>query len=166
MNSDRTYVESRTEMEKLLTEERLGYLGMSMNEIPYVLPMTYGYKDGKIIFHGSPVGKRLDFLRNNAKVCFTVCRQYGRFVPHPQGATCHANSDSVVCYGIARIVEDIEERRTILDIFNHCLQADARSLTADEVKNCIAVEIRVGEMTGREERDSKCTFRQYRFARD
>jgi nitroimidazol reductase NimA-like FMN-containing flavoprotein (pyridoxamine 5'-phosphate oxidase superfamily) len=164
MNPDRKYVESRVEMEKLLAEERLGYLGMSMNDVPYVVPVTYGYKDGRIIFHGSLIGKKLDYLRNNSKVCFTVCRQYGKFVPHPQGAACHANSDSVICYGVARIIEDLEERRTALDTFNHCMQADARDLATEEVRNCIAVEIGITEMTGREERDSKCTYRGYRFA--
>jgi nitroimidazol reductase NimA-like FMN-containing flavoprotein (pyridoxamine 5'-phosphate oxidase superfamily) len=164
MKSDKEYIESRAEMEKLLTEERLGYLGMSMKDVPYVLPITYGYKNGRIIFHGSMAGKKLDYLRSNSKVCFTVCRQYGKFVPHPQGAACHANSDSVVCYGVARIIEDLEERCRTLAIFNHCLQADARDLTREEVKNCVAVEIRITEMTGREERDSKCTYREYRFA--
>lgn len=163
MATSKIFIESRFEMEKILKEERLGFLGMSMNNIPYTLPLTYGYNNGKIIFHCSVTGKKLKYIESNPHVCFTVGRQFGELIPHPQGAVCHAHSDSVICYGIARIIEDIEERCKILNIFNHCLQTEAREIIIDEVSNCKAVEIKVTEMTGREERDSKCTYWKYSF---
>jgi nitroimidazol reductase NimA-like FMN-containing flavoprotein (pyridoxamine 5'-phosphate oxidase superfamily) len=163
MATSKTFIESRFEMEKILKEERLGFLGMSLNNIPYTIPLTYGYNDGKIIFHCSLTGKKLKYIKSNPQVCFTVGCQFGEFIPHPQGAVCHAHSDSVICYGVARIIEDIEERCKILNIFNRCLQTEAREIIIDEVSNCKAVEIKVTEMTGREERDSKCTYWKYNF---
>jgi nitroimidazol reductase NimA-like FMN-containing flavoprotein (pyridoxamine 5'-phosphate oxidase superfamily) len=79
-------------------------------------------------------------------------------VSHPQGAECPADSDSVICYGRARIIEDIQERCKILNKFNRCLQPQAREITEEEVELCSAVEISIEQMTGRTERDSKCTF--------
>ncbi|MGA2383890.1 MAG: pyridoxamine 5'-phosphate oxidase family protein [Bryobacteraceae bacterium] len=154
---------SRREMETLLTEERVGYLGLSVGGQPYVVPLTYGYVAGKILFHGAPAGKKLDCIRSNPRVCFTVARQFGEVVRHPQGAVCHVNSDSVICYGRARIIDDIEERRRALSTFNRCLQRDAKELTTEEVAKCSAVEITVAEMTGRAERDSKCTSWRHEF---
>ena len=151
-------------MEKLLTEERIGYLGMTTDNNPYVIPLTYAYKKGKIIFHGSLKGKRLEILRKNPSVCLTVSRHFGKLVSHPQGSVCHSDSDSVICYGKARIIDDIEERRNILNIFNHCLQPEAKELLLEEVKNCSAVEIQVEEMTGRTERDSKCYYWKHHFS--
>ena len=147
------FVESTQEMEKLLIEERIGYLGMTTDNNPYVIPLTYAYNKGKILFHGSLKGRRLEILRNNPSVCFTVSRYFGKMVSHPQGSTCHSDSDSVICFGKARIIDDIEERRNILNIFNHSLQPEAKELSMDDVKNCSAVEILVEEMTGRTERD-------------
>jgi len=152
------FVDSTQEMEKLLSEERVGYLGMSAGNAPYVLPLTYGYLKGKIMFHCALEGTKLDIIRKNPNVCFTVSRHFGEMVPHPQGAQCHVNSDSVICYGEARIMEDITERREVLNRFNHCLQQHAREITAEEVEKCYAVEISVKEMTGRTEREAKCTF--------
>ena len=151
----RKFVESRKEMEKLLIEERLGYLGMSVDNKPYVIPMTYGYVGGRIIFHCEVKGRKLDILRNNANVCFTVSRYFGEMVSHPQGAECHINSDSVICYGRARIIDDLEERCEVLNVFNRCLQPGAREIVLAEVQHCLAVEIVVDEMTGRTERDGK-----------
>jgi nitroimidazol reductase NimA-like FMN-containing flavoprotein (pyridoxamine 5'-phosphate oxidase superfamily) len=92
-----------------------------------------------------------------------VARQFGEVVPHPQGAVCHVNSDSVICYGTARIIDDVEGRRETLNTFNHCLQPDAEEISIEDVSNCSAVEITVTEMTGREERDGKCTYWRQSF---
>ena len=154
----RKLIESAEEIEKLLTEERVGYLGLSHHNVPYVVPLTYGYCEGKIIFHGSSEGKKLEIIRENPIVCFTVSRHYGEMVSHPQGAECDADSDSVICYGIARIIDDIHERCKILNKFNRRLQPQAREITEEEVEFCSAVEISIEQMTGRTERDSKCTF--------
>ena len=164
MVSLREFHESRVEIEKLLSEENLGFLGMSMNNIPYTIPITYGYHNGKIIFHCTRTGRKLDYLRSNPKVCLAVGRHFGNIVPHPQGAVCHAHSNSVICNGIARIVDDIDERCSVLNIFNRCIQPNAREITRDEVANCTAVEIMIIEMTARIERDSQCTYWKYSFS--
>ena len=152
------FIESRDEMERLLVEERVGYLGMSVDGKPYVIPLTYGYSEGKIIFHCALKGSKLDIIRKNANVCFTVSRHFGEMVSHPQGAECHINSDSIICYGKARIIDNIEERCKVLNIFNRCLRQNAREITLEEVKHCNAVEIVIDELTGRSERDGKCTY--------
>jgi nitroimidazol reductase NimA-like FMN-containing flavoprotein (pyridoxamine 5'-phosphate oxidase superfamily) len=154
----RKFIEARDEMEKLLAEERVGYLGMSADSKPYVIPLTYGYSDRKIIFHCALKGSKLDILRKNANVCFTVSRHFGEMVSHPQGAECHINSDSVICYGKARIIDSLDERCKVLNIFNRRLQPQAREITHEEVKHCHAVEIVIDAMTGRSERDGKCTY--------
>jgi nitroimidazol reductase NimA-like FMN-containing flavoprotein (pyridoxamine 5'-phosphate oxidase superfamily) len=163
MTSSKIFIESRREMEKVLTEERVGYLGLSVQGLPYVVPLTYAYFDGKILFHCAMKGKKLDSIRENHRVCFSVSRHFGEMVSHPQGAVCRVNSDSVICYGIARIIDDVKERRNVLDAFNQCLQPNAKEITIEDVSNCSAVEIRVTEMTGREERDGKCTYWKQSF---
>jgi nitroimidazol reductase NimA-like FMN-containing flavoprotein (pyridoxamine 5'-phosphate oxidase superfamily) len=158
MTSSKTFIKSLREMERVLTQEQIGYLGLSLHGQPYVIPLTYGYVAGRILFHCALAGKKLDYIRANPQVCFTVARQFGEVVPHPQGADCHVNSDSVICQGIARIIDGVEERRKTLDAFNRCLQPNAKDINIEDVSNCYAVEIRIIEMTGRQERDGKCTY--------
>ncbi len=150
--SPRKFQESREEMEEILRGETVGYLGLSLEASPYVVPLNYAYTEGKILFHCSQTGKKLDYLRANPRVCFAVGRQSTSPVRHPQGAVCHVDNDSVICYGVARIVEDVPERREILNTFNRCLQPDAEEITLQDVAKCFAVEIQISEMTGRRER--------------
>jgi nitroimidazol reductase NimA-like FMN-containing flavoprotein (pyridoxamine 5'-phosphate oxidase superfamily) len=153
--------ESREEMERILREETVGYLGLSVEDKPYVVPLNYGYVQGKILFHCALTGKKLDYLRANPQVCFTVGRQSSQVVRHPQGALCHVENDSVICYGLARIIESVAERREILNTFNHCLQPNAAEITLEAASKCYAVEIKITEMTGRQQRGREHIYWHY-----
>jgi nitroimidazol reductase NimA-like FMN-containing flavoprotein (pyridoxamine 5'-phosphate oxidase superfamily) len=159
----REFLESRQEMETLLREETVGYLGLSVADEPYVVPLNYGYVDGRILFHCAMTGKKLDCLKQNQRVCFTVGRQSGEVRRHAQGGACHVDSDSVICHGRARIVDDLEERREVLNTFNRCFRPDADDITLEAAEGCCAVVIEVSEMTGRRERDRERTYWQYSF---
>jgi len=157
------FIESRDEMEKLLKEEDLGYLGLSMDGKPYVVPLNYYYADGKIIFHCGLKGKKLEYLKANPQVCFTVARQIDWVCEHAGGNPCHVDSDSVVCYGRARVLEDLEERKSALNAFNRRFRHKAPDIPLDRVMNCGVVEIKISEMTGRQERERKRTCWRYAF---
>jgi nitroimidazol reductase NimA-like FMN-containing flavoprotein (pyridoxamine 5'-phosphate oxidase superfamily) len=157
------FIESRDEMESILREETLGYLGLSVNGSPYVVPLSYAYVEGKILFHCALTGKKLDYLKANPQVCFSVSRQSGKVVRHPQGAQCQSDHDSVICYGVARIVENVEERKSVLETFNRCLQPGAAEITLEAASKCCAVEIKIVEMTGRQQRGLKHTYWRYCF---
>jgi nitroimidazol reductase NimA-like FMN-containing flavoprotein (pyridoxamine 5'-phosphate oxidase superfamily) len=162
--TSRTFVESRDEMEDLLCEESVGYLGLSMDGQPYVVPLNYAYLEGKIYFHCALTGKKLDCIRANPQVSFTVARQTGRVREHAGQDPCHVDSDSVICTGVARIVETPEERQPILDAFNRRFHPDAEPISLERAARCGAVEIVLTEMTGRRERERERTDWRYRFA--
>jgi nitroimidazol reductase NimA-like FMN-containing flavoprotein (pyridoxamine 5'-phosphate oxidase superfamily) len=156
------FVESRDEMEQLLQEEKIGYLGLSSGENPYVVPLNYHYSEGRIWFHCGFRGKKLDYLKRNPKVCFTVARQTGQVREHA-GDPCHVDSDSVICYGRAEVVEEMGEREIALNSFNRRFRPGAADVPFERMKNCCVVEIAVSEMTGRRERERKRTCWHYSF---
>jgi nitroimidazol reductase NimA-like FMN-containing flavoprotein (pyridoxamine 5'-phosphate oxidase superfamily) len=158
------FIKSRVEMEKILREERVGFLGLSVNGTPYVIPLNYGYIEGKILFHCGLKGQKLDWIRANPQVCFTVGRQSGEVCPHPCGPYCPTDTDSVICYGIARIIEDMEERWRVMNVFNRCFQPNAREISKKDVSKCFAVEIEITKMTGRQQRKGiEWTYFEYNF---
>ena len=156
------FVESRDEMEQLLQEEKIGYLGLSSGENPYVVPLNYHYLEGRIWFHCGFRGKKLDYLKRNPQVCFTVARQTGQVREHA-GDPCHVDSDSVICYGRAEVVEEMGEREVALNSFNRSFRPGGAEVALEKVKNCCVVEITISEMTGREEQERKRTCWHYSF---
>ena len=151
------FIDSREEMEQILREEVLGYLGLAGDGQPYVVPLNYAYAAGKILFHCALTGQKLDAIGRNPHVCFTVGRQTGEVRDHA-GAPCHVDSDSVICYGRARLLDDLTERAAALNAFNRRYRPEAPDLPWERVEQCMAVEITIAAMTGRRERDRHRTY--------
>lgn len=160
---EQEFIESRDEMERLLREEELGYLGLSLDGKPYVVPLNYHYVDGKILFHCGLKGKKLDYIKSNPQVCFTVGGQPGWVREHAGGNPCHVDSDSVICYGKAKVLEELDERKVALNTFNRRFRPEATEVALERVMNCSVVEITISEMTGRQERERKRTCWRYTF---
>ena len=59
------------QIDNLLLSLAVGRIGVSDNNRPYIVPVTYVY-DGKSIFCQSREGMKLDILRKNPYVCFEV----------------------------------------------------------------------------------------------
>jgi nitroimidazol reductase NimA-like FMN-containing flavoprotein (pyridoxamine 5'-phosphate oxidase superfamily) len=150
-------------MEAILREEVIGYLGLSADGRPYVVPLNYAYVEGKIYFHCALTGRKLDHIRANPQVCFTVARQTGRVREHAGQDPCHVDSDSVICYGTARIIDSAEKRQPALDAFNARYSPNAEPISLERVENCGAVEIAIREMTGRRERERERIYWRYAF---
>ncbi len=89
---------------KLLISEKRGALSVNGDEgYPYTLPINYYYNedDGKIYFHGARAGHKIDAIKANGKVCFTVWdsgyRNEGEWFYHV---------NSVIVMGKATLVTD------------------------------------------------------------
>ena len=82
---------------------------------------------------------------------------------HGKREPCHLDSDSVICYGTARVVENSEERRAVLDEFNHSFRPNAETISLESAMRTAAVEITIKEMTGRQERDRETVYWRYVF---
>jgi nitroimidazol reductase NimA-like FMN-containing flavoprotein (pyridoxamine 5'-phosphate oxidase superfamily) len=150
-------------MEEILKREVIGYLGLLDSGRPYVVPLNYGYINGRILFHGSLTGKKMDCLQAHPHVCFTVASQSGEVRRHGDGDPCHLDSDSVICYGRARVIDDPEERRAALDEFNRCFRPNARAISLESAMRTAVVEIAIAEMTGRQERERETAYWRYTF---
>ena len=159
--ADRTFIESRAEIEEILREETLGFLGLAVEDV-YVVPVTYCYSDGRIYLHGAQSGRKLELLRENERVCFTVARQTRAPVRHE--GVCETDSASVICSGVARVIEDPEQRRQALEIFTCRFSAEPFEITLEQALRCTVVEISIAEMTARVSRDGEQTYMRHRFS--
>lgn len=145
MNTDKAH------MEAILEAEGVGHLGLAVGDEAYVVPLNFAYVDGRILFHCALEGKKLDMIRANPRVCFEVSRQQGAPTEHV-GDLCDNPFHSVVCWGVARIVEDLTERVEVLNAFQarfNTPQTQRAPISTERAARCGAVEITVSRMTGR-----------------
>ena len=60
------------EIEQFLLNARVGRLGLSLAEGPYIVPLGYAYADGKVFFHTCSTGLKMKTIKADSNVCFEV----------------------------------------------------------------------------------------------
>lgn len=109
--------EPRLAARRLSTEETLGILEqgdygtlavMGDGGYPYSVPLNYVCKDGKLYFHAHTDGHKVDAIRADGKVCFSVVAKAA--VNPPKFSTDYA---SAIVFGTARFLDGEEKRQAI-----------------------------------------------------
>lgn len=60
------------EIESILKQTSICRIGLCVDNIPYVVPMNYGYRDNCLYLHSAKEGRKIDIIRENPNVCFEV----------------------------------------------------------------------------------------------
>ena len=145
---------SREQCDAILAEEDTCCLALCHDGEPYVVPVSYLFWENVLVIHCATVGKKLDILRANPRVGFTVFRHPDRIRPHPEG-TCTYRFESVIGTGNARIIDDTGERMTWLTRFlSHFekklgLPEGGRPVTSKAAENCACFLVEIETLTGR-----------------
>ena len=121
------------------------------NGYPYGLPVNYLYLDGKIYFHCAKEGHKLDAVRADDKVCFTVLSEPVR---NPgEWWNCFT---SVICFGrISELTSDQMKDRLLRQIGGKYFP-EAYNLEEDMAKNArnaLILEITIDPMSGKHVRE-------------
>ncbi|MBS7616644.1 pyridoxamine 5'-phosphate oxidase family protein [Candidatus Bathyarchaeota archaeon] len=91
---------TKNEVERFLCCARVGRLGVVLDDgTPYIVPVGFGYADGKIFFHTCSKGLKMEALKQNVNVCFEV----------DEALSDASMFKSVVVFGKAEIISDKEK---------------------------------------------------------
>ena len=107
------------QIQRILDTGKVLHLGLAVDNEPYVVPMNYGYtkENGKLVMylHSAVRGKKLDMIRINPKVFFEIDCD---LVPFESELPCQygLSYSSVMGKGIARIVDDVEEKKKAMSV--------------------------------------------------
>lgn len=146
---------TREECIEVLKKAPRGVLSMhGENGFPYSVPVNqyYDEENGKLYFHGAKEGLKLDLLRENNKVCFTILdegyQNEGEWPMH---------FHSVICLGTIKEVTNQES------FINHLRklgnkyypsEQDIENLIAKTSSRICVLEMTIEKMTGKHVKES------------
>ncbi len=137
------------EMEAIIRQAAFCTMAMNAEDGPYAVPLSFGYAERRVYFHGAAEGAKIELLRRDPRVCLTFVGHCETML-HQQPCFGVTFYSSVVARGVARFVDDPDEKVRGLDIIMAQQGApgphtyDPGTLQATQV---IAVDIDV--MTGK-----------------
>ncbi|MCX7787905.1 MAG: pyridoxamine 5'-phosphate oxidase family protein [Spirochaetes bacterium] len=59
-------------IESILATNHVIRVAWITEEGPYLLPLNYGYREGRLYIHSAPEGRKIEVSRTHPKVCFEV----------------------------------------------------------------------------------------------
>ncbi len=143
---------SQEECEQVLTSERRGVLSVHGEDgYPYGVPMDYLYEQGKIYFHGAKVGHKIDAIKADNRVSFTVFDQ-----GVPVEGKVGPNVRSVIVFGRISLLETTPETLEIARRLGE--KYDPSGYVEDELRRTAEriqlLELAVDHMTGKRVNES------------
>ena len=143
---------SHAEIEQILRRNTAGVLAVSGDEdYPYAVPLSYVYLNGKIYFHGAKVGHKIDAIKADNRVSFTVFDQ-----GVPVEGKVGPNVRSVIVFGRISLLETTPETLEIARRLGE--KYDPSGYVEDELRRTAEriqlLELAIDHMTGKRVNES------------
>jgi len=62
-------ITDRNKIDEIINNSLICRLGLSKDNIPYVLPISFGYSGEYLYFHTAEEGRKIDYIESNKQVC-------------------------------------------------------------------------------------------------
>lgn len=72
---------SSNQIDATLETAEYGFLGLAREDMPYVVPMSFGYDGEDLYFQMNSQGRKFDFMADETPACFTTVRFAGQDEP-------------------------------------------------------------------------------------
>jgi uncharacterized protein len=136
------------EMEEIIAQTEICHVGLSDNNIPYIVPVNFGYKDKCIYFHCAREGWKLDIIRANRIVCVEFDSGHQMKI---SDTACEwgFKYNSVIGFGRANIIDDPNAKKEGLDIIMGHYSELSYQYKDEKIAGILIVKIEIDRLTGK-----------------
>ena len=136
----------------ILDEGFICHVGFIVDNRPFVIPTGYGRAGDQLYIHGSAASRMLRTLREGIDVCVTVTLIDALVLA--RSAFHHSmNYRSVVIFGCAQVVEDIDEKMKALHVFtDHIMRGrweESRQPNEKELRATLVLSLPLAEASAK-----------------
>ncbi|MBF0303142.1 MAG: pyridoxamine 5'-phosphate oxidase family protein [Desulfamplus sp.] len=141
-------IKEQSEIEAVIRKSAVCRLGLSDGDIPYIVPLCFGYKDNSIYLHSALKGKKIDILQKNQKVCFEFDADI-EVKEAERACDWGMQFKSVIGFGKAVFIEDINDKITALNIIMKQYSDRTFEFTDNAARGVTVIRIDIQSMTGK-----------------
>jgi len=138
----------REEIESIIKKADVCRLGLSDNNIPYIVPLNFGYKENCLYFHTAKVGKKMDMIKTNNMVCFELDVDH-EVIRAENPCDWNMKFQSVIGFGKAFVLTDAEEKRQVLDVIIEHYSGQTDEYAEKLVDRLAVIKVEIESMTGK-----------------
>jgi len=137
------------EIESIIRRSVVCRLALADQNEPYVVPLSFGYKDNTLYFHSASKGKKIDMLKKNSRVCFEFDIDY-EIIKADKACEWGMRYKSVIGFGEASFVEGAESKRRALDVIMAQYADGSFSFPETRITNTVVIRVDIEDMYGKQ----------------
>ncbi len=140
---------SQEAMENIIKKARVCRLALSDGNIPYIVPVCFGYKDMTLYVHSAPAGKKIDILKKNPHICveFDINAALQRAA---EACEWTIKYQSVIGYGEAVFLKKPEDKREAFHIIMKQYSDDSFQFSDSDMRRAAVIKIKMKTLTGKQ----------------
>ena len=135
-------------LDEIMKKAQVCRLGVSYENMAYIIPMSFGYEDRVLYFHSGLGGQKLMILRENPKACFEV-EIDTQVIPSEQGCNWSMRYQSIIGFGEVEFIEDLDGKRKALQIIMQQYGDDLKMAEDAKLSGVTIFKLVVNTMTGK-----------------
>lgn len=136
-------------IESIIKRATICRVGLCGNDVPYVVPLNFGYRDNCLFFHSGKEGKKIDMMRKNNTICFEIDVD-SELMQAEDPCKWSMKYYSVIGFGRAFLLEDPEEKRQALNIImEHYSGKSSREYPEEPLNSVAIIKVEIENMTGK-----------------
>jgi len=138
----------------IIKKNKVCRIGLSENNMPYVVPLNYGYAfENNILtlfFHSAAEGKKMDIIKNNNNACFEIDCD-AKLIEAEDACNFGYAFKSIIGFGKITILKDADEKTGGLNkiMRQQTEKETVYNFTLDELKNACVYKMTVENFTGK-----------------
>jgi len=142
-------ITDRQAMEDIILRSTVCKLAMCDQDMPYIVPLCFGFKDNTLYFHSAPEGKKIEILKKNPNVCFEF-EILTQVIKSSKACKWGMKYRSVIGFGKAGFIAADDLKRNAFDIIMN-QYADGPFTYEDAlVKSVVIIRVDIHSMTGKQ----------------
>lgn len=126
------------EISGVLQREKLMHLAMSQDNVPFLVPVYFGWDGTALYFHSASAGSKIGILQANPEVCFEISSVDG-FIEADEACDFEARHTTVIGFGRVVFLSDEAEKTRALDLIVASFTTKQFAYPKDNLaKTCVA----------------------------
>ena len=149
MRRSEKQITDQNELIDILDGNTICRIAFSDNDIPYIVPMNYGYAENKIYLHTAQEGRKMQILERNNSVCFEITDSI-EIVKSEVACDFGTNFRSIIGFGTITPVMDFKEKlHAIRTIMKQHTNKDHWEFPDKKIDMFMILEITIEKLTGK-----------------
>ncbi len=150
MRRKQNEITDRLIIEEILTKSEVRRFAMMDSYKPYIVPLNYGYSDNALYIHSTPLGKKVELLKQNNYVCFEI-EFHSEIYRKEKACDWGSKYRSVIGYGHVEIITNFEEKKNGLDIIMaHYGKKDGNVYGTNQVDSIVILKLTIDQISGKQ----------------